>query len=157
MSPLAELHRSLDAALVFGPTWNGHLSNHLPMALHAAWELGAEVDRLQAQLQHDAPKLERAPPSELETRIAVEIETYGAEAVLHRHVPQLVSMPHAGLFHGMIRTAHAWESGHARELAAALAYWTALWRPQPAVADAAAVPNVADAGDEPWKDVRKRR
>jgi hypothetical protein len=146
MSPLAELHRSLDEALVYGPTWNGRLSNHLPMVLHAAWELGAEAERLQAQLDHEAPRLERAEPDALNLRIAAEIEAEGAEAVLRRRVPELISMPHAGLFHGMIRTAHAWEGGHAGELAAALSYWTDLWQPQPEVA----------MSDEPWRETRQR-
>ena len=147
MSPLAELHHHLDAALVYGPSYNGRLSNHLPMALHAAWELGAEGERLQAQLVHEAPKLVVAEPSALQLRIAAEIESEGVDAVLHRHIPQLITMPHAGLFHGMIRTAHAWEGGHAGELAAALAYWTELWKPEDD-------PSVIS--DEPWKLCRQR-
>ena len=147
MSPLAELHRHLDAALVFGPSYNGRLSNHLPMALHAAWELGAESERLQAQIEDEAPKLVRAAPSAMQMEIAAEIEAEGAEAMLRRHVPRLVTMPHAGLFHGMIRTAHAWEAGHAGELAAALAYWDSLWQ-----ADSS---KVLPSG-EPWRACRQR-
>lgn len=148
MSPLAELHRHLDAAMAFGPTWSGHLTNHLPMALHAAWELGAEPERLRAQLVHEAPRLVRAEPSALQLGIAADIEAVGGEAVLRREVPRLISMPHAGLFHGMIRTAHAWEGGHAGELAAALAYWSELWS-APSELD-------LDADGEPWQDCRQR-
>ena len=147
MSPLAELHRHLDTALAYGPSYNGRLSNHLPMALHAAWELGAEGERLQVQLFHEAPKLVVEPPSMLQLQIAAEIEAEGAEVMLRRHVAMLISMPHAGLFHGVIRTAHAWEGGHAGELAAALAYWTGLWVP-----DTQPIAIV----DEHWRDCRQR-
>jgi len=147
MSPLAELHRHLDAALAYGPSYNGRLSNHLPMALHAAWELGAEGERLQAQLRYEAPKLEAAAPSALQLQIAAEIAVDGAEGVLHRQVPRLVTQPHAGLFHGMIRVAHAWEGGHAGELSAALAYWAELWKPE--VEPVAAI-------EEPWPVARQR-
>ena len=147
MSPLAELHRHLDAAQVFGPSYNGRLSNHLPMALHAAWELGAQSERLQSQIDDEAPKLVRAAPSALQIVIAAEIETEGAEAVLHGRLPRLLTMPHAGLFHGMIRTAHAWEAGHAGELAAALAYWDSLWQDEA---------RDAPPSDEPWRACRQR-
>ena len=147
MSPLAELHRHLDTAQAFGPSYNGRLSNHLPMALHAAWELGAEGERLQVQIEYEAPHLVREAPSATQMEIAAEIEAEGAEAVLRRRVPHLVTMPHAGLFHGMIRTAHAWEAGHTGELAAALAYWESLWQ-------AETTPVVA--GDEQWQACRQR-
>ena len=35
----------------------------------------------------------------------------------------------AAAFHGLIRTAHAVQSGHAGEVAAALAYWAWRWQP----------------------------
>ncbi len=146
MSPLAELHRHLDTALVFGPSYQGGLSNHLPMTLHAAWEFGADGERLVAQIAHEAPRLVRVECSALQRSLAAEIESDGADAVLNRLVPQLLGMPHAGLFHGMIRTAHAWEGGHAPELAAALAYWSELWKPPAEVAPL----------DVAWPDCRRR-
>jgi hypothetical protein len=151
MSPLAELHRQLDASLAFGPTYGTGFSNHLPMALHAAWELGAEADRLAAQVTHEAGHLSPVPPaaqsgaedwrellgrreaySDLRALIAAEVAEQGAEAVLRSHIPALINAPHAALFHGMIRTAHAFESGHDAELAAALASWAAAWHMLPA-------------------------
>ncbi|MDE2372514.1 MAG: DUF4243 domain-containing protein, partial [Burkholderiales bacterium] len=39
----------------------------------------------------------------------------------------------AAAFHGLIRTAHAVESGHRGELASALAQWASRWQPTPAV------------------------
>jgi hypothetical protein len=142
MTSITVLHRTLDQAQAFGPFYQGGFFNHLPMALHAAWELGADEERLAAQLRHDGSELDAAPTAatrtasdwrellgqrqayaELRSLIKTEIEAKGAEAVLRSHVPVLISAPHAALFHGLIRTAHAWESGHAEELASALASW----------------------------------
>ncbi|HEY4082781.1 MAG TPA: questin oxidase family protein [Burkholderiaceae bacterium] len=150
MTPITALHRALDQAQAFGPFYEGGFFNHLPMALHAAWELGADGARLAAQVHHDAPELSAAPPSgasvahdwrellgrreahaELRSLIKSEIEERGAEAVLRSHVPVLISASHAALFHGLIRTAHAWESRHAQELASALAAWACTWETLP--------------------------
>ncbi|XHS76436.1 questin oxidase family protein [Burkholderiaceae bacterium UC74_6] len=146
MSPLAELHRQLDASLAFGPSHGARFSNHLPMALHAAWELGAQPERLAEQVSHEAGKLQPMPApahsgaddwrellgrreayADLRALIDADIQARGAEAVLRSHVPVLINSPHAALFHGMIRTAHAYESDHDGELGAALAYWASAW------------------------------
>ncbi len=144
-----ELHRYLDQSLAFAPTWGPGFSNHLPMALHAAWELGADGERLAAQLQHETGHLEPARADEspaqdwrellgrrdadarLRALMLAEIQEQGAVAVLRNRVPLLITSPHAGLFHGMIRTAHAFESGHRGELAAALASWAGSWSTLP--------------------------
>lgn len=47
------------------------------------------------------------------------------QAVLRRVLPEMLRGLHAFAFHGLIRTAHAWESGHRGELASALATWAA--------------------------------
>ncbi|MBV8605164.1 MAG: DUF4243 domain-containing protein [Pelomonas sp.] len=151
MLPTAELHRRLERSLAYAPGYGPGYSNHLPMALHAAWQLGADAARLDAQLRHDGAWLAPAPAGEdaapgddwrallgrreayaaLRARFAAEIGARGAEACLRDALPLLVSAPHAGLFHGMIRSAHALEAGHADELAAALASWALAWQPLP--------------------------
>ena len=164
----ALLHQGLDAAQAFGPAFDGAMSNHLPMALHAAWEMGADAPRLQALLEHERPKLAPARPATQaqadSARHAAQRRMAGAagadEWLLHRgqpeacpwlhayfeaqlaqrppaqvlggHLEALLRSPHAFAFHGLIRTAHAWESGHRAELAAALATWASWWELLPA-------------------------
>jgi len=151
MSPLADLHHQLEASLAFGPSYGTGFSNHLPMALHAAWELGALPERLAEQVSHEAAKLKPMPTptqggaedwrellgqreayADLRALIDADIRARGAEAVLRSHVPVLINSPHAALFHGMIRTAHAFESGHEGEIGAALASWASAWNMLPA-------------------------
>jgi len=149
MNSRTDLHRCLDQSLAFAPSYGPGYSNHLPMALHAAWELGADGERLAAQVQREAGHLEparadastaqdwrellgqRDADARLRALMFAEIEAQGAEAALRNRVPVLITSPHAGLFHGMIRTAHAFESGHAGELAAALASWAGAWSTLP--------------------------
>ena len=144
-----DLLRCLDQSLAFAPTYGPGYSNHLPMALHAAWELGAEGERLAAQARREAGHLEpaqadastaqdwrellghRDADARLRALMHAEIDKQGAEAVLRERMPLLISSPHAALFHGMIRTAHAFESGHPGELAAALASWAGAWSTLP--------------------------
>jgi len=154
---LTRLHHLLDLGQGFAPNYQGEMSNHLPMALHAAWELGADARRLQAQFDHDAPRLETvaagAPPAPRNpklpwdwTALRGHTAAYGVlragfedalshdapQAVLRRVLPELLRGLHAFAFHGLIRTAHAWESGHRGELASALATWAAWWEVLPA-------------------------
>lgn len=164
----ALLHGGLDAAQAFGPAFDGAMSNHLPMALHAAWEMGAEAPRLQALVDHERPKLEPVRPASdaeaasarraaqrrmtgaagadewllhrgqpesfpwLQAYFAAQLGQQPAAQVLGAHLEALLRSPHAFAFHGLIRTAHAWESGHRAELAAALAIWAAWWELLPA-------------------------
>ena len=145
MSTKTDLHCSLDQSLAYAPTWGRGFSNHLPMALHSAWELGADTERLAEQLRRERGHLEpaqadasqaqdwrellghRDADARLRALMLAEIQEQGAVAVLRNRVPVLITSPHAGLFHGMIRTAHAFESGHRGELAAALASWAGSW------------------------------
>lgn len=61
---LALLHQLLDEAQAFGPAFDGAMSNHLPMALHAAWDMGADAERLQRLLDGERRKLTVAVPAE---------------------------------------------------------------------------------------------
>ena len=164
----ALLHQVLDEAQAFGPAFDGAMSNHLPMALHAAWEMGADARRLQALLAHERPKLALARPATeaqqasarraaqrqgagsagadewlvhrgqpeaypwLQAYFAALLARQPAAQVLGQHLEGLLKSPHAFALHGLIRTAHAWESGHRGELAAALATWAAWWELLPA-------------------------
>lgn len=142
------LHTALDQAQAFGPFYGSGLFNHLPMALHAAWALGADAARLQDQIRHDAPRLPPRPVrqpgvdwrtalgrreawAELQADFDARIARHGDVPVLKEALPLLMRSPHAAAFHGMIRSAHAVEAGHAGELAAALAAWAACWTPLP--------------------------
>jgi hypothetical protein len=114
-----------DAALY---PWRGMaLSNHLPMALHAAFELGGDAATLDRHRAHWAGRVvpmdadERARVSHYEQQIAA----HGAERVLAEALPGLLTSPQAGAFHGMIRLSHAWLGGHDGERARALAAWSA--------------------------------
>jgi hypothetical protein len=145
---LSLLHTLLDASLLL-PHENRHeLTNHLPMALHALYNLGASSQRMRDFFTHNslrysgmAPCLPAAPAVDWH-RLRGQLKTYpalfshfqqwlardGTEAVLRMALPDLLSGVSAAAFHGVIRTAHAVESGHTGELAAALAYWACRWQ-----------------------------
>ena len=156
------LHALLDANLLqYGPEYQGHLSNHLPMALHALHSLGASPHRLQAFYASYAPRLQHAEPPIATPRPGTDVDwltlrgqpdthaallahfngyiaLHGMQATLAQAVPALMPGVSAAAFHGVIRTAHAWQAGHARELAAGLAYWAYRWQPLPAPTASAA-------------------
>ncbi|MFG6447342.1 questin oxidase family protein [Roseateles sp. BYS180W] len=149
--PLSALHQALDACQTYAPTYDGLYSNHLPMALHAAWQLGADAQRLQAQLAHDTPELQPLPElsaaqplddwreglgqaqayAALRASLQQKIAQEGPDAVLRQCLVPLLGSAHSTAFHGLIRTAHAWESAHLGELASALAAWACDWAPLP--------------------------
>ncbi len=58
------------------------------------------------------------------------VERDGVDATLRTLLPDLLPGVAAAAFHGLIRTAHAVQSGHADEVAAALAYWAWRWLPR---------------------------
>ncbi len=170
----ALLHRCLDLAQAYGPAFDGAMSNHLPMALHAAWEMGADEPRLMDLIAHERRKLEAVAPAAAQQQASAQqaalrqLQGQGQarggadEWLVHRgrpesypwlqayfsallagqqpaqvlaaHLEVLLKSPHAFAFHGLIRTAHAWESGHRGELASALATWAAWWELLPAAA-----------------------
>ncbi len=53
----------------------------------------------------------------------------GVDATLRALLPDLLPGVAAAAFHGLIRTAHAVQSGHTGEVAATLAYWAWRWQP----------------------------
>jgi len=146
------LHRLLDDALRLPPEYGDGLSSHLPMALAALDGLGAGEARLREFCARYAARFEGAPPVAapraepacgdwtarlgcfdawpvLRAHFAAALAERGRDAVLAASLPVLVLGVGAVAFHGLIRTAHAVESGHEGELGAALAYWAARWLP----------------------------
>jgi hypothetical protein len=143
----------LNADLEFPPEYRGGLSNHLPMALHSLYELGASSQRLRefytiysqrfatADLQRNS---EIQVPSDINwLQFRGLSDSYptllgyfdglilrnGMEGTLEKTLPDLLPGVSAAAFHGVIRTAHALQAKHAREMAAALAYWAWRWQP----------------------------
>ena len=145
------------------------MSSHLPMALSALAGLDADAEVLQRFYDSYSKRLrcgQRAAPATtvpaaadwraargrfdafeaLRHRFAAMIERDGRDAALRSTLAALTEGVAGAAFHGLIRTAHAVESQHDGELAAALAYWCARWRSLPAPQ----VPVTAIDGVEEW-------
>jgi hypothetical protein len=147
--PGAAWHRLLDANLGLPPEYADQLTNHLPMALHALAELGADDARMQQFFERYTRRFAgrvaepAAAPAEdwlalrgqaerfapLRATFAAALARDGRDAVLRAVLPALLPGVAAAAFHGAIRSAHAVEAGHDGELAAALAYWAWRWQP----------------------------
>lgn len=136
----------IEAAHRFGAFYRGSLANHLPMALVALDGMGADdaaIERFQARYQ--ASHLEPLGPAAFEIVPGAEephfgnaaafpawvayfekrIRAEGVTAVLAAVLDSLMASVESGAFHGAIRAAYALESGSPREMAHALAYWSA--------------------------------
>ena len=143
----------IESAHRHGAFYRGYLANHLPMALVALDAMGASDERIarfiaryEVQLEPLAPA---AAPIEAgdEARhlgeprafsswvdyFAARIDHEGAPSVLRAWATRLAEGIGSGAFHGAIRTAYAVESGSARELAHALAYWASAYEALPVV------------------------
>ena len=173
---LAVLHRLLDDSLAHAPEHGAGMASHLPMALAALDGLGADEAQMRRFYATYSRRLH--PGSNTDGRGAAaavdgdgdgdwkslrgRIEAFdalraffeqalaqrGTDAVLRDAVPALADGSAGAAFHGPIRVAHAVESAHAGELAAALAYWAARWIPLPPPAPAST--RIAGAGA--WLD-----
>jgi Questin oxidase-like len=147
---MSTLHTLLDRSLGLPPEYGTGLTTHLPMALHALAELGADDDRLSTFFDHyarrfGAERAGRAAPLPDWTTALGRIDAFdalragfdaliardGALPTLRAALPRLWPGVAAAAFHGAIRSAHALQTGHPGELAAALAYWAASWKPLP--------------------------
>jgi hypothetical protein len=143
------LHALLDRYQTLAPEYTGGLSNHLPMLLHALHSLGANDNRLrdyavgyvkrydgvpavmpgQALWQWQQHRGNFSRHADFQVTFAASIKRQGAASTLQQVLPDLWPGVAAAAFHGLIRTAHAWQAGHDGELAAGLAYWAARWQP----------------------------
>jgi hypothetical protein len=123
------------------PADGGAYSSHAPMALHALADLGADEARLRSwasQAFASVPKLGSDPDLNREEHALAEaFAREGEGGAMARLLPSL--MPGCGgmAFHLLIRTAHAWESGHQGQLLRALAYWQRRSAPLPGIQDVA--------------------
>jgi hypothetical protein len=146
---LRPLHALLDRYQTLAPEYTGGLSNHLPMLLHALHLLGANEARLRDYAVGYVKRYDGAPAAgpgqalwqwqqhrgdfsrhaDLQVTFAASIQRQGAAATVRQVLPDLWPGVAAAAFHGLIRTAHAWQAGHDAELAAGLAYWAARWQP----------------------------
>jgi Questin oxidase-like len=146
---LHTLHAVLDDYQHLAPEYTGGLSNHLPMLLHALHTLGADEARLRGYAAGYVKRYEgvrAAVPGQalwqwqkhlgdfgqhanLMATFAAAVRRQGATATLRQVLPDLWPGVAAAAFHGLIRTAHAWQAGHDAELAAGLAYWASRWQP----------------------------
>ena len=146
------LRALLDANLRQPPEFRDQLTNHLPMALHALHCLGASPQRMQdfyavySQRFHDRPVPTAAAIANPHTMdwlaLRGQEDAYpvllayfndlvmrkGVHGSLQHALPHLMRGVAAAAFHGAIRTAHAVQTGHEREVAAALAYWAWRWQ-----------------------------
>jgi len=141
----------LDAAAHFKPEYREGLSNHLPMALIALRELGADDGALDRFARQYATRLEseddrpREPVTDARHadsggelgqpshyarfRDAFDraLRADGLAATLHSALPRLAPGIGAAAFHGLIRTAYGVYAGHDGEVARGLAYWSARY------------------------------
>jgi hypothetical protein len=139
----------LDTHLQLPAEYRDQLTSHLPMALQALHSLGASPQRMQSFYATYAKRFEgmqaaaaaqpvadwhslRGQPDAYPALVAtmhVLVERDGVDVALRALLPDLLPGVAAAAFHGLIRTAHAVQSGHAGEVAAALAYWAWRWQP----------------------------
>jgi Questin oxidase-like len=146
---LRPLHALFDHHHHLAPEYACGLSNHLPMLLHALHRLGADNRRLgefastyvkrydgvpaarpgQALWRWQKHRGDFSRHADLQTTFTATIRRCGAAGTLQQVLPDLWPGVAAAAFHGLIRTAHAWQAGHDGELAAGLAYWAARWQP----------------------------
>ncbi len=144
---LAALHDLLDDGLGLNPEYEDQLSSHLPMALDALQELGADGARLREFRRRYGARLSKLPPAlPLGTlrpvafgRIAdypawlahyrTALLDIGHDALLRHELPALMQGCGGAAFHGLIRAGHALRHGHQGELAASLAYWASRHMP----------------------------
>lgn len=154
------LHQLLDDSLQLGPEYEAGMANHLPMALAALDGLGAHEAQMRSFYAHYARRLGPTPGvaiaardaretshdaiddwrslrgriaafAALRRRFAAALARDGRDALLRDVLPALMDGCAGAAFHGPIRVAHAVESEHDGELAAALAYCAARWIPLP--------------------------
>ena len=141
------LHAALDRAQAFAPEYGERLSNHLPMALTALSELGADELQMEKFLVWGSVRLALAPPdaapcanwtavrgqpkafAAVRAHFARDIATLGARDTVRAAVPWLIDGVGGAAFHGLLRTAFALIAEHDSELASGLAHWTCTYMP----------------------------
>ena len=171
------LARLLDDGARHAPEFDGGLSNHLPMALLALHRLGASGEQMAAWKARYATRLEPAPPAQAwpagdpwpgrlgdvsawpayRDLFGQWVGHEGGADVLAQVLPVLMPGCGAGAFHGPIRVASAARSGHAGELADALAYWACRFLPLGALPSAPGTQPDPEPLLEPLRAGRSKR
>ena len=154
-------HDVLDEALTrlraTGPEFDGHLSNHGPMAADALVRMG-RADAVERWVDGYLPRLHDAPTPSWTLREPDAVAALGAydrladwcvlfdrllqdepwTDVLARWWPRLLPAAVTAAAHPLIRTGHVVRAlreeqtePRVQELAQALGYWAARWQPQP--------------------------
>ena len=148
------LDEAYERLLRTGPELVGGLTNHGPMVVECLVHLG-RADRVHRWLDGYAPELDALPVGRPladwrpalgdSSRLADWLATLSRDDRPWRELlavwwPRLVPGMAAAATHGVIRTGHAVRAlrdgetpPRRAELAQALAYWAALWRPVPAL------------------------
>ena len=141
----------IEAAHRYGAIYRGGLASHHPMAIVALDAMGATAGDLDAFEARYLVQLEPMPRAVVDIQPGDEaahlgsprafpewvayftaaIEREGAGEVLRRWIDRLTPAIASAAFHGAIRTAFALESEARGELAHALAYWAATYKPLP--------------------------
>jgi Questin oxidase-like len=139
----------LDDELAYDATTRTRLSSHLPMALVALERLGADDARLTQFASRYRDRLLAVPDAEpvasfaewraargvahaygpVRAYLEACIDDEGCDAVVRRHVVELVDGLSGAAFHGIIRLAYALESASDARIAAGLAYLTQVHQP----------------------------
>jgi hypothetical protein len=136
----------IEAGHRFSAFYRGYLANHLPMALAALDQMGADDASLERfQSRYIPSHLEPLASATVEIARGEEdmyfgkadgfpawiayyerrIRAEGVTDVLKAVLDRLITSVESGAFHGAIRCAYALESQNPREMAHALAYWSA--------------------------------
>lgn len=174
--PSPALRQRLQDLHILTPEYGRQLSSHLPMALAALDALGAgagRLDQFSATYRATHPLAEQPPAGralrdwpallglfdslpDLRASLSRVQAEQGHDALLAQALPRLLESPGATAFHGLIRVAHALESGVDAELVEALAYWASRWQPLPE-APPTTLPMVTDPAawldtlDDAWR------
>ncbi|GGP17633.1 questin oxidase family protein [Silvimonas iriomotensis] len=137
------LNQLLTRSAQYAPNFGAGLANHLPMALIALARLGADDTRLEAYFNEYIKQLSpvAASPGVIDPAFwqrelgqlayyaayrdyfAAQLAAEGVDAVVRRHIHDLLPGIGGAAFHGVIRAQYALASGNLDEIACGLAYW----------------------------------
>lgn len=142
------LNHLLNEGRAFHVVFGKGLANHLSMSLIALEKMGAKEQRLIDFYNSYVPRLEELPNAALQepenpletlgkaglfanhqAYFSNSLEKYGTEEVLKGHLPSLLPGICTSAFHAQIRLGYGIEVSDQKEIAYALAYWSAHFQP----------------------------
>ncbi len=142
----ADIRTLINSYAYLAPEYGPKLTNHLPMAIHALYEIGASETQIDAFTKdHIRARGLRPLKQKSKTMLTAgnytnflgtrdyyfaqdkfftrEISKLGSEETLKRHINTLMHGVCGCAFHGLIRTAYGIWSDNDAEVARGLAYW----------------------------------